>query len=156
MPQFKFPLQPLLSQRERTEQDCLRRLTAASVELSTAQGELRLVEQHVRAALTDLRENRLIGPIDLGFLTAHRRFMTAMQRQGAERAQRAAAAKVKVDAAQLQLAEAAKQRRAIETLRDQQLERWRAEQAARETAATDEVAMQMVSADRRDEDDDEG
>ena len=56
--------------------------------------------------------------------------MTAMQRQAGERAQRVIVGPGEVDAAQRQLAEAAKQRRAIETLRDQQQERWRADRAA--------------------------
>ena len=152
MAQFKFPLDPLLRQRERVEQERQRELAVVNADLVAAQAALAEAEQKVATALADLRENRLIGRIDLAFLTAHRRFMLGMQRQGAERAQRVAAATVKVDVARRNLAEAAKGRRAIETLRDQQHERWRADQAGRETAATDEVAMQMAVADLRDED----
>ena len=156
MAQFTFTLQPLLRQRERAEQERQRDVAVANAELIAAQSDLRQIERAVQTALTDLRTNHLVGAIDLSFLTAHRRFMTAMQRQAADRSQRAAVAAAKVDAAQRQLAEAAKQRRAIETLRDQQHERWRVEQARRETAATDEIAMQMVAEDdRRDREADE-
>lgn len=149
MAQFTFTLQPLLRQRERTEQERQRDVAVANAELVAAQADLRQIERAVQAALTDLRENRLVGAIDLSFLTAHRRFMTAMQRQAADRSQRATAAAAAVDAAQRHLAEAAKQRRAIETLRDQQHDRWRADQARRELAATDEIAMQMAAEDGR-------
>ena len=154
MPLFTFQLQPLLAHRQRVEDDARRQMTAVNDELLSAQADLRQVEQTVQLALTDLRENRLVGRIDLPFLSAHRRFMTAMQRQGSDRARRVATAQAKVDAARQQLAEAAKQRKAIETLRDQQHERWRQEQGRREAAAGDEVAMQMavqLQADERDE-----
>jgi flagellar export protein FliJ len=147
MPQFTFALQPLLKHRERAEQERQRDMALVSAELVAAQGDLRQVERTVVAALTDLRENRLTGPIDLSFLTAHRRFMTAMRRQGVERAERVRLAAGRVAVAQRALAEAAKERKAIETLRDQQLEQWRAERARRQTADDDEIATQMATAD---------
>ena len=160
MAHFTFALQPLLRHRERLEQDCQQELAVVNGELAEVEAALHEAEQTVLGALADLRQNRLVGPIDLAFLTAHRRFMSAMQRQGAERAQRAAAVRQGVAAAQQRLAAAVKDRRAIELLRDQHLERWRAEEVRRETAAGDEVAMQMAAADLaagdgRDDDDED-
>jgi flagellar export protein FliJ len=48
-----------------------------------------------------------------------------------------------VDAAQAALAEAAKQRKIIEKLKEKSFERWRAEQARKEMMEADEIAMQM-------------
>ncbi len=144
MARFVFPLQSLLAHRERVEQERQRDVAVAGSELVAARAELLQVEQGVAEALADLRANHLVGRIDLSFLSAHRRYMLAMQRQGAERAQRVAVAQVKADAAQRVLAEAAKQRKAIEVLREQQQARWADGQARREAAALDEVAMQMA------------
>jgi flagellar export protein FliJ len=49
-----------------------------------------------------------------------------------------------VDEARAQLAEAAKQRKIIEKLREQQFERWKADQAKRELAQLDEIGMQLA------------
>ena len=50
----------------------------------------------------------------------------------------------RVLAAQTGLAEAAKQRKIMEKLRERQQERWQAEQSRKELALSDEVAMQMT------------
>jgi flagellar export protein FliJ len=144
MAKFVFPLQPLLAHRERTEQERQRDLAIVAAELVSARFELQRVEAGVRDALDDLRQNHLVGKIDLPYLAAHRRFMLAMQRQGAVKAQAVKVAQAKVDAAQRLLAEAAKQRKAIETLREQQRDRWADAQARHEAVAADEVAMQMA------------
>jgi len=49
----------------------------------------------------------------------------------------------RVDAAQAALAEAAKQRKIIEKLKEKSFERWRADVARKEMMETDEIAMQM-------------
>jgi flagellar export protein FliJ len=50
---------------------------------------------------------------------------------------------LKVEEAQQHLAEAAKQRKIIEKLRERAQERWRAEQAHKEALAADEVVTQL-------------
>ena len=144
MARFVFPLQSLLAHRERVEQERQRDVALVRAELVSAEAELARIDAAVRDALDDLRKNHLTGPIDLNYLAAHRRFMMAMQRQQLERQQQAKVARAKVDAAQKLLAEAAKQRKAIETLREQQHARWADDQSRREAAALDEVAMQMA------------
>jgi len=144
MAKFVFPLKSLLAHRERVEHERQRDLAVAGAELAAAQAELQRVETGVRDALEDLRQNHLTGRIDLGYLAAHRRFMLAMQRSGATKGQAVKAAQAKVDAARKLLAEAAKQRKAIDTLREQQQARWADGQGRRESAALDEIAMQMV------------
>jgi flagellar protein FliJ len=69
--------------------------------------------------------------------------MLAMQRQGAAIAQNLEEAKKKVDAERTKLAEASKQRRIIEKLREHQQTAWQDAVNRKETAALDEVAMQM-------------
>ena len=144
MAKFVFPLQPLLAQRERVEQERQRDVAVVGTELMTAQADLQRVETGVRDALDDLRRNHLTGKIDLTYLAAHRRYMLAMQRQGAVLTQAVKVAQARMDVAQRLLAEAAKQRKAIDTLREQQQARWAEGQARRESAAMDEIAMQMA------------
>jgi flagellar FliJ protein len=144
MARFVFPLQSLLDHRERVEQERQRDLSVAGAELVAAQAELLRVETAVRDALDDLRKNHLSGKIDLAYLAAHRRFMLAMQRQQLVRADQVRTAQAKVDVAQRALAEAAKQRKAIDTLREQQRLAWSEGEARKEAAALDEVTMQMA------------
>ncbi len=144
MARFVFTLQPLLAHRQRIEQERQRDVSVVGNELAAAEAEQARVATAVQDALNDLRANHLTGPIDLNYLAAHRRFMLAMQRQQVERAERVRVARAKVDAAQKRLAEAAKDRKAIETLREQQQARWAEGQARTDAAAQDEVAMQIA------------
>ena len=97
----------------------------------------------MRDADKDLRENRLIGKLDLRFLAAHRRFAFSMQRKALALAEQMAQVQVKVDEAQKKLTEAMKRRKAIEKLREKQFERWREDLCRYELHEMDEVAMQM-------------
>ncbi len=144
MARFVFSLQSLLAHRERIEKERQRDASVAGAELVAARADLLQVETAVRDALNDLRANHLSGKIDLTYLAAHRRFMLAMQRQQLVRADQVRVAQAKMDVAQRALAEAAKQRKAIDTLREQQQASWSEGEARREAAATDEVAMQMA------------
>ena len=68
----------------------------------------------------------------------------AMQRQAISIAQRIAAAQQRVTEARLALAEAAKQRKVMEKLREKHHERWRADQAAKEFRELDEIGVQLA------------
>ena len=145
MAQFTFKLRAVLRQRDLLEQECQRDLAIVEAQRVVIQTDLKRLDETVRAALADLRQNQLTGELNLSFLAAHRRFMMAMQRQGALQVQKLDAAQKKVDAARVKLAEAAKQRRIIEKLRDQQHAAWAEAINRKETAAMDEIAMQMAS-----------
>jgi len=106
--------------------------------------QLKQMDESLRQAADDLRKNHLTGVIDLSFLTAHRRFLTSMQRQGRQLIQQLASAKAQVDDARRQLAEAAKRRKAIERLRERGLDRWKADQSRRELADLDEIGAQIA------------
>jgi flagellar FliJ protein len=145
MAQFKFKLQAVLRQRDLIEQECQRDLAIVEHERAAIAAELKRLDDTVRVALADLRQNQLVGELNLSFLAAHRRFMLAMQRQGADQVQKLDEAQKKVDAARIMLAEAAKQRRIIEKLKEHQQAAWAEEIDRKETAAMDEIAMQMTS-----------
>jgi flagellar FliJ protein len=66
-----------------------------------------------------------------------------MQRQALALVQKMAQQKQKVEEARIDLAEAAKQRKVIEKLREKHFERWRAALAHRELTEQDEIGMQL-------------
>jgi flagellar FliJ protein len=145
MAQFTFKLQAVLRQRDLQEQECQRDLALLQADRVAVQTELKRLDDTLRAAVADLRQNQLTGELNLSFLAAHRRFVLAVQRQTAVWLTKLDAAQKKVDAARVKLAEAAKQRRIIEKLRERQHAAWAEAINRKETAAMDEIAMQMTS-----------
>jgi flagellar FliJ protein len=143
MSKFNFKLQAVLRQRELIEQECQRDFAIARATHLADQAELKKLDETVRVAVADLRENRLVGQIDLSFLAAHRRFMADMQRRGVAQIQKVEAARKVMEEVRIRLAEASKQKKIIEKLKEKQLAEWTAAAAAKETAAMDEIAMQM-------------
>jgi flagellar FliJ protein len=144
MAKFIFKLEGVLRQRKHIEQEKQRQLAVRQKQLVELHQVLREMQQTVETTNDDLRKNRLIGRLNMEFIAAHRRFLTGMQKQAMGIAQKMAIAQRSVDEARLELAEAAKQRKAIEKLKEKQLERWRAEQSRRESAELDEIGMQLA------------
>lgn len=143
MAQFRFNLQAVLRQRELIEQDRQRALAAVQRVYAEMEAELRRMDETAKAATQDLRDNHLIGPVSVEYLAAHRRFTLAMQRKALVHAGRMAEVKKKVDAARAALVLAAKDRKAMEKLRDRRQEEWTEDQNRREAIANDEVAQQI-------------
>jgi len=143
MSKFVFRLEPVLKQRKREEQEKQRELALRELVVVNLQIELKRLDDTLKGASEDLRQNHLTGAIDMSFLVAHRRFLLSMQRQGVGVVQKIAAAHVHVDDARRKLAEAAKQRKVIERLRERHLLRWREDQARREQAEMDEIGTQI-------------
>jgi flagellar export protein FliJ len=143
MAKFIFQLEGVLRQRKNVEQQKQREMASIAAIVAAYEAELRKVDAEVRASEQDLRDNRLTGKLDLPFLAAHRRFSFAMQRKAVSIAQQMSAVKKQLDEARRNLVEAAKARKAVETLRENQFHHWREDMGRRETAQLDEVAMQM-------------
>ena len=143
MAKFVFKFDGVLRQREHVETMRQRELAVVQQEIARLQAELKQLNDSVQNSTEDLRTNHLTGKLDLNFLAAHRRFMLAMQRKAMGLVQQIAAVQKRVDAAQAALAEAAKQRKIIEKLKEKSFERWRADVARKEMMETDEIAMQM-------------
>ena len=143
MPKFVFQLEGALRQRKQLERMKQREMAVVQAEMNKLQDQLRALEGTVQTATADVRGNRLTGVLDMSFLAAHRRFMIATQRQSMELVQKMALVQRQLDEARLAVAEAAKQRKVIEKLREKQFERWKAERSKKELAELDEVSMQL-------------
>lgn len=143
MPRFIFQLEGVLKHRKHIEQQHQRAMAQAQVQMTQLQAQLRQLDQSVQHAGADLRQNHLTGRIDLNFLAAHRRFTLATQRQALALVQKMALVQRQVQEAQSALAQAAKNRKVIEKLRERHHERWSTALGRRELTEQDEIAMQL-------------
>jgi flagellar FliJ protein len=143
MPKFVFQLDGVLRQRKFVEQQKQREHAERQAVLVKMEAELRGLNEQVQLTNDQVRQNHLVGMLDMNFLAAHRRFLIAMQRQALALVQKMAQQKQKVEEARIDLAEAAKQRKVIEKLREKHFERWRAALAHRELTEQDEIGMQL-------------
>jgi flagellar FliJ protein len=141
MARFVFRLEAVLRHRRHAEQERMRELAVCQAEVTRLQAELKAINDSMRSSAQDMKAN-LTGPLDVGYLAAHRRYSVAMQRKGLLLVQEMARQQKKVDEAQRLLTEAAKERKVIEKLRERQLERWKAEVGRRELAEADEAGAQ--------------
>ena len=143
MPKFVFQLDGVLRQRKHLEQQRQRELAAVQSQMAQFQQELKALNEQAQGATADLRQNHLTGRLDMNFLAAHRRFMLATQRRALTLMQRMALVQRQVEEAQRNLADAAKQRKVIEKLREKHRERWVAALSKRELSEQDEIGMQL-------------
>ena len=143
MAKFSFNLEPVLRHRLLAEQERQRDLAVVQAELTRLQGELKALNDAMRAEAEDMKANRLIGSVDVTYLAAHRRYTAASQRKGMLLVQEMAKQQRKVDEAQKLLAEAAKERKVLEKLKERQRERWAQEVQRKELAELDEAGMQL-------------
>ena len=143
MAKFVFKLDGVLKHRQNIEHQRQRELAIVQGQWTILDTQLRALDSSVRASVEDLRTNRLIGTVDLAFLSAHRRYSLAMQRKAMGLAEKMAAVQIHVDKARKNLQEAAKQRKILEKLRERQMARWREEIERRDVAEMDEIAMRL-------------
>lgn len=146
MPKFVFKLEAVLRHRKTLEEQRQRELGQVQAEMSRMEGQLRELDETTKNVSEDVRSNRLTGKLDMAFLAAHRRYVLAMQRKALDLAQKMAAHRLVVDAARARLAEAAKERKIIEKLRERQQDRWKTELSRKELEQLQEVNMQLAIA----------
>ena len=143
MAQFRFQLEGVLEHRERIEKDRQRELAVAQAEMVRLDGELQGLNREIQQSTTDVRDHHLVGRLDMNYLAAHRRYMIGMQRRVLAAAQKIAAQQQLVDTARRALAEASKQKKILEKLREKQHQRWSEALARREAGALDELTTQL-------------
>lgn len=144
MARFTFNLQTVLDEREREEQLCQKSLGEAALRKQKLDDELAVLERQIVENNESMRDNHLVGKLNVNILTSHRRYLIATRQQVIGLAQRIAAARLEVEQARRKLNEAAKNRKAIEVLRDRQKARWSAEQERKERAIADDASMQIA------------
>ncbi len=144
MARFNFELDGVLRQRKNVEHLAQKALAEAVRAMSELTDKLRRLDESVKQVSEDVRAHHLLGEIDVNFIAAHRRYLLGMERAAMDLARQIAEAQGKVQRAQSQLIESAKERKTMEKLRDKQFERWMSEQTKRENADLDEAGMQIA------------
>lgn len=145
MATFRFPLEGVLRHRKLIEEQKQREMASLQQEMRLAQDALRELNESAQQTIGDLRQNHLVGRLDLAFLAAHRRYMLAVHRRGTNMAQKMALLQRQIDDARGALLTASVQRKVIEKLRDNQKERWAAEIARKEFVELDEISQRMAA-----------
>jgi flagellar protein FliJ len=141
--QFEFQLEGVLRHRERVEKDRQRDLAAALAEMVRLDGELQAMNRDVQQSTTEVRDHHLVGRLDMGYLAAHRRYMLGMQRKVIAVAEKMGQQQIVVDAARRALAEASKQKKILEKLKEKQQREWSAALARHEAGELDELTTQL-------------
>ena len=146
MARFVFKLDTVLGHRRRLEQEAQRQYAQKSADVAAVENELRELNTGLVAANDALRRGHLTGSIDVTYLTAHRRYTNDVSRHGTRLLQKLALAQRAAEDSQRALAEAAKERKVLEKLRERHEARWKAEQDRKEAARTDDEAGQFAFA----------
>ncbi len=148
MARFVFSLEGLLRHRKRLERERQRDLALIQRQARVLEEELREVGNSMTLTTQEVR-NRLVGRLDLAFLAAHRRYIVTMQIKGHNILAKIGALAPQIEARRVALVAAARDRKAIEKLKERRHEEWIAEQAKREMAELDEVTNQMFFANEK-------
>jgi flagellar FliJ protein len=144
MARFVFQLEGVLRRRKDVETEKQRALAVIEGRMQALKGELAALDQSAGLANRELRENHLVGRLDMGFITAHRRFIAGTQRQAIQLVQKMALAQKQMDEARRELGEAAKSRKMIEKLRERQFDAYRQQVLRVESAEQDEIGQQLA------------
>jgi flagellar FliJ protein len=142
MKTFVFRLQSVLDQRQNVERQRQR-------DLAQAQRTFLAIEAEITAAKDSFRlaEAKLSGRVDARVLLLQARYQSAMRHKLARLTSQAENARRNVTTAQAALVEAAKQRKVLEKLRENQQSKFHAEQRKRETLENDDDAARRISRD---------
>jgi flagellar export protein FliJ len=140
MAHFVFKLEGVLEQRRTVERQRQR-------DVAEAQRDVMRLERELHDATIAAAEGsiELRGPIDARLLLAQARFESAMRAKVQALKEQVEAARLALSNAQAALTEAAKQRKVLEKLRENQGAAWAQRQRRREAQASDEVAQRMTA-----------
>src|SRR6478672_11649143 len=90
MARFIFKLEGVLRYRENVEHQRQRDVAVIQAQMTALEAELQALDAEVQNVNNEARQHHLGGKLDMGFLTAHRRFLGAAQRQALDIAQKMA------------------------------------------------------------------
>jgi flagellar protein FliJ len=139
-PRFKFALEPLL--RARLLQEQLHQRAVAEIERERLKIEdtLRRHQAHLSESKQSIREN-LVGRIHPGALRMHASASLGVMRAAQRIVLELAGVHRRLDVARTQLVESARQRRAVEILRERRYQVWQEEVAKAEAGVLDELVV---------------
>ena len=139
MARFVFRLQPLLRARRLAEQAQQRRVGELEQQRIGLEDTLRRRQQVLADSKVALRD-RLTGTLQLHDLRVHANAALQVMRQAQRLVLQLAGVHKRLEEARADLLAATQRRRALELLRDQRFEQWRADQNRAEAATLDDLA----------------
>ena len=141
MANFRFKLEPVLRHRCLIEDECQRELAKALRHQLILRGQLRQMQQTIVESKRRLGDG-LIGRVNLDQIAQFARYSGQVTQRAHGIVARLAAAEKQIQTARERLLHAARDRKALELLRDRQHRRWQEMQGRREAASMDELAVQ--------------
>ncbi len=144
MPAFRFRFETLLAHRRREEEGRQRELAEVLRKQLVMRGQLSGLQSDIDGARRQLGE-ALSGAVDLTAVGGFTRFSAQTTLRGRQLVDRLAQLEHLILAARRALMEAVRQRKALETLRERDQDRWKRDRQRIEQAQLDEQAAQTWS-----------
>ena len=144
MPTFRFKYQAVLRQRQAAEEQCQRELARHMHHQGVLQKQLSRMEHAVSDSKQQLQSS-LVGHVDVDQIRGFARYAGQVHFEAQRAAQQLEEIDHRINKARADLAEAMRQRKAMELLRDRHYEQWLAEQKRQEMVELDELAVQRYA-----------
>ena len=136
---FRFRYQSLLDLRVRAEEASQRALAAAQRQAQTLRAQIEAMDQAMASSRLELAD-ALTGQVEVSRVAAVAALGAEQQTHRRAIEREITAQLPAVEQARQDLAEASRQRRVLEQLRDRHADAWRLRQRRRDQAAMDEIA----------------
>jgi len=144
MARFRFKLDPLLRARQHVERQRQRAVAELERQRLALEDELRRRQAFIVAGKQALRDH-LVGELAMPALRAHAGSTVQVMREAERIVLELAGVHKRLEAARARLIEAARDRRALELLREHRFARWKAEIGKAEDEALDELAVHAAA-----------
>jgi flagellar export protein FliJ len=141
MPRFRFRFQPVLGQREREEQDRMLAVAALERERVALENRLRACQGRIVGGRAEISAALTGGRVDLGAARMQAGATLRDDQEARRTVLELAGVMKRLASSRAELARAASRRRAIELLRDRDLERFRTEENRREALDMDDLMV---------------
>jgi len=137
---FTFRLEPLLSLRRHREQTLQLKLAESQRALERERSELQRLREEIRARSASLHQQQGRGPLDMGRVSMESAYLILLEGRVAEQEVLVEKLARQVDGDREAVLEAAKEKKALERLREVQLVAFARAEARKEMKAAEEVA----------------
>jgi flagellar protein FliJ len=144
MAQFEFRLEALLTHRERVEKEKQRKAAVIGQQAQAVARHIQETQQRIADENQTLGRRELTGKLDMQYISMEKRFVGNLHLRIALAMDRLRELERQHAAARAELLHAAQERKAIEKLRDKQLQAWRMEQNRKDAAQNDEIGIQLA------------
>ena len=143
MKKFKFRLETLLKLREQDEDEKKRAVGQLVSEIHEQQREALEMDAQLQQEGGLLKEKYLQGNVDLDWVSHYRGFVTSVQNAINKRIANVTKIQGKLNLARTELAQAARQKKVLEKLKEKKQKRYDAAVRQQELLVSDEMATQL-------------